>query len=161
MSKVTSPWFHDMTYLIRNLHFLCFRFCPSGGQVENQIRPIIDATHLCPLIHHPTKYQPKIISCIELLRCIELWPLWPWKLVTTLGNMSCILIIRAPMIAYQLQKYFLIQPSPEWIFLSTLDTAYQIILGSPVPGPIFSMRCRAAWDCDVTSTVDKCCLLQK
>jgi hypothetical protein len=20
-------------------------------------------THLCPLIHHPTKYQPKIISC--------------------------------------------------------------------------------------------------
>jgi hypothetical protein len=31
--------------------------------------------------------------------------------------------------------------SPEWIFLSTLDTAYQITLGSPVPGPIFSMRC--------------------
>jgi hypothetical protein len=25
--------------------------------------------------------------------------------------------IRAPLVAYQLQKYFLTQPSPEWIFL--------------------------------------------
>jgi hypothetical protein len=30
--------------------------------------------------------------------------------------------IRAPLIAYQLRKYFLTQPS-EWIFLSTLDRA--------------------------------------
>jgi hypothetical protein len=37
-------------------------------------------------------------------------------------------------------KIFLTRPSPEQIFLSTLDTAYQITLGSPVPGPIFSMR---------------------
>jgi hypothetical protein len=36
--------------------------------------------------------------------------------------------IKAPLIAYQLQKYFLTQPSPEWIFLSTLDTAYQVKL---------------------------------
>jgi hypothetical protein len=31
------------------------------------------------------------------------------------------------------------QPSPERIFLSTLDTAYQITLGSPVPGPTSNM----------------------
>jgi hypothetical protein len=43
----------------------------------------------------------------------------------------------------------------------TLDAGYQITLSSPVPGPIFSMRCWAAWDCDVISTVDKHCLLQK
>jgi hypothetical protein len=40
--------------------------------------------------------------------------------------------IRVPLIAYQLRKYFLTQRSPEQIFLSTLDTAYQITLGSPV-----------------------------
>jgi hypothetical protein len=68
---------------------------------------------------------------------------------------------RHSLIAYQLRKYFLTPPSPERIFLSTLDTAYQITLGSPVTGPIFSTHCQAAWDCDVTSTVDKCCLLQK
>jgi hypothetical protein len=39
---------------------------------------------------------------------------------------------KGPLIAYQLRKYFLPQPSPEWIFLSTLDTAYQITLSSPV-----------------------------
>jgi hypothetical protein len=40
----------------------------------------------------------------------------------------------------------------------TLDTAYQITLGSPVPGPIFSMRYWAARECDVFNidTVDKC-----
>jgi hypothetical protein len=72
--------------------------------------------------------------------------------------------ISAPLIPYQLRKYFLSQPSPERIFLWhvwTLDAGYQTTLGSPVPGPIFSIRCWAAWDCDVTSTVDKCCLLQK
>jgi hypothetical protein len=43
---------------------------------------------------------------------------------------------------YQLLKYFLTLPSPERIFLSILDTAYQITLGSQssLPGPIFSMR---------------------
>jgi hypothetical protein len=69
--------------------------------------------------------------------------------------------IRAPLIAYQLRKYFLSQSSPERIFLWhvwTLDAGHQTTLGSPVSGPIFSMRCCAAWDCDVTSTVDKCCL---
>jgi hypothetical protein len=66
--------------------------------------------------------------------------------------------IKAPLIVYQLRKYFFTPPSPEQILLSTLDTAYQITLGSPVPGPIFSMCCRSSWDCDVTSTVDKCSL---
>jgi hypothetical protein len=37
---------------------------------------------------------------------------------------------------------------PEWIFLSTPDTVSQITLGSPVPGPIFSMAC-------LISTVDQ------
>jgi hypothetical protein len=37
----------------------------------------------------------------------------------------------ADRVLYQLQKYFLTQPSPERIFLSTLDTAFQITLGSP------------------------------
>jgi hypothetical protein len=30
----------------------------------------------------------------------------------------------------EVRKYFLTQPSPEQIFLSTLDTAYQITLAS-------------------------------
>jgi hypothetical protein len=64
---------------------------------------------------------------------------------TAVTIFTTVVTIRArPLIAYQLRKYFLIQPSPEWIFLSTLDTTYQITLGLPVPGPIFSMRCRAA-----------------
>jgi hypothetical protein len=70
------------------------------------------------------------------------------------------LCIRALLIAYQLQKYFLSTFSWADIYLNP-RWAYQITLGSPVPGPIFSTRCRAAWDSDVTLTVDMCCLLQK
>jgi hypothetical protein len=45
-------------------------------------------------------------------------------------------LIRAPLIVYQLRKYFLTQPS-EWIFLSTLDTAYQITIGSLITWSYF------------------------
>jgi hypothetical protein len=73
--------------------------------------------------------------------------------------MSCISIatyIKAPLITYQMWKYFLTQPSPERIFLSTLDTAYQI---TSVHQYLILFLARSAWVCDVTSTVDKFRLL--
>jgi hypothetical protein len=46
-----------------------------------------------------------------------------WKPERTFNLNSTIVLHK-----YQLRKYFLTRPSLEWIFLSTLDTAYQYLV---------------------------------
>jgi hypothetical protein len=106
----------------------------------------VDKKSFSSLCHYPS--QP--VSWFPL----SMWDVFPHTCVNTWW-------VRCPRTSSMNHKgpadhvYFLIQPSPEWIFPTTLHTAYQITLGLPVPGLTFSTHCWAAWDCDVTSTCRK------